>query len=104
MWQLQYTCQRIKRRRCYQIQRLARVHEPGAAYYGVHSRAWQYVGLNYHSAPPHVSTLLSDHAVLAKQVIYWKLKSVDMDHFVDEIGTSSLCQNLPEDVDTLVNC
>ena len=40
----------------------------------------------------------------AKQVIYRKLKSVDMDRFIDDIGTSSLCQNPPEDLDSLVNC
>ena len=68
------------------------------------------------AAPPHVGTLFSDHAVVichltaerpkstAKQVVYQKVKSIDMDCFIDNIGTSSLCQNPPEDLDALVNC
>ena len=68
------------------------------------------------AAPPHVGTLFSDHAVVtchltterpkstAKQIIYRKLKSIDMNHFIDDIGTSLLCLNPPEDLDALVNC
>ena len=68
------------------------------------------------AAPLHVGTLFSDHAVVichstaerpkstAKQIIYRKLKSIDMNRFIDDIGTSLLCLNLPEDLDALVNC
>ena len=68
------------------------------------------------AAPPQVGTLFSDHAVVtchltterpkstAKQIIYRKLKSIDMNHFIDDIGTSLLCLNPPEDLDALVNC
>ena len=60
--------------------------------------------------------LFSDHAVIichvtaerpkssAKQAVHRKLKSIDMDHLIDDIGTPSLCQNPPEDPDALVNC
>ena len=68
------------------------------------------------AAPPHVGTLFSDHAVVichltaerpkstAKQIIYRKLKSIDMNRFINDIGTSLLCLNPPEDLDALVNC
>ena len=68
------------------------------------------------ATPPHVDTLFSDHAVVichltaerpkstAKKIIYQKLKSIDMNRFIDDIGTSSLCLNPPEDQDALVNC
>ena len=68
------------------------------------------------AAPPHVGTLFSNHTVVishltaerpkstAKQVVYRKLKSIDVDRFTDDIGTSSLCQNPPEDLNALINC
>ena len=68
------------------------------------------------AAPMHVGTLFSAHAVVvchltaerpkstAKQIIYRKLKSIDMNLFIDDIGTALLCLNLPEDLDALVNC
>jgi len=63
------------------------------------------------AAPPQVGTLFSHHAVVicpltaerpkstAKQIIYRKLKSIDMNRFIDDISTSLLCLNPPEDLD-----
>lgn len=68
------------------------------------------------AAPPHVDTLFSDRAVVtchltaerpkstAKEIIYRKLKSIDINRFIDNIGTSLLCLNPPEDLDAQVNC
>ena len=115
-------CLTTTRQQCYQIQGLARVHEPGTACYGAHSQAWEHIGLNHPSsdgiiaAPLHVGTLFSDHAVVichltaerpkstSKQRIYRRQKSIDMTCFIDDIGTSLLCLNPPEDLDALVNC
>ena len=33
-----------------------------------------------------------------------KLKSMDFARFIDDIGTTSLCQNPPESLDALVYC
>ena len=68
------------------------------------------------AAPLHIRTLFSDHAVVichfmaecpqstTKQAVYQKLRSINMDRFINDIGASSLCQNPPEDLDMVVNC
>ena len=68
------------------------------------------------AAPPHVGTLFSDHATVfcrlkaarpqstVKRVEFRKLKSIETDRFTEDIRTSTLCQNPPDDLDTLVDC
>lgn len=71
---------------------------------------------NIMPTPPRVGSLFSDHATVfahlnatrpqrsTKQIVYRKLKSIDIDRFTNDIGTSLLCQSPPDNLDSLVKC